>query len=437
MARHSNIITADENDIISLQKLASGLDSNLAIRAKIILESINHPKSSESARILGVDQRSVSLWKKRYQEYGIKGLVKTYGGGPQGKQVEFLEARLLERVQQSEQWTVSVLAQEFETTEYMIRKALTSMGIELQRVHTWCCNTTDVTKPKSFSVHALFLSYDAQALVLFSAPPSSENVFYSGDCGDEHSGVFVTHNRLLANDINSSATTLGLADILIAATDHCHDVLRASRPTLSSFLETVIQDIPNDALSEYHVYAHADKQPNYRGISAAHITYSDVQTADEWKSLTTAWINGLTDFAQRQDAAALLCAVEGYMKQCEPSTEPFCWNKKGSIKASMKEANTKNMLQKSAEHLLEQMNSEENATQVGAVIVLRDKNGISTQEVIGKETLPELEELDFSSPEALGRTLGKAERSIDSFVRDLALKLEQQYANDAKKNEVE
>ena len=103
----------------------------------------------------------------------------------------------------------------------------------------------------------------------------------------------------------------------------------------------------------------------------------------------------------------------------------------------MKNPNPKGMIQESAEHLLDQMKDEENTTQVGAVIVVKDKNGVYTREVIGTEMLPSVEDLDFSSPAALGRTLGKAERAIDNFVRDLALKLEQQYAEDVKKNEVE
>ncbi len=438
MARRSNVITVSEEDKIILKKLTLGLDANLALRASIILESIEHPKSSEAARILGIDQRSVSLWKKNYQANGIKGLVKTHGGGHQVKQIESLDVRLQERVQQAEPWTVASLAEEFETTEYMIRKTLNGLGIQLQRIHTWRCSTTDITRQKLFSVYALYLSHDAQAIVLFSSAPSGEDIIYSHDGNEGCTGTFVTNNRLLANDINQSATPLGLTDVLIAAADHSQDVLRASRITLSSFLETAIQDIPNDALTEYHVYAHTEKQPVFRGVSAAHITYHNVQTADEWKNLVAAWIDGLTDFSQRQDASALHKAIQAYMTQCELSTEPFCWNKKGTFISSMKDIDAKEKVQQSAEHLLEQMGeNEKDTTQIGAVVVIRDKNGVSTREVIGSEVLPDMEELDFSSPAALGRTLGKAERAIDSFVRDLALKLEKQYADEAKKNEVE
>lgn len=438
MARHSNVIIVNEQDEITLRKLASGLDRNLAFRANIILVSIEHPKASEAAKILGIDQRSVSLWKKNYQASGINGLVKTHGGGPQGKQVDSLDMRLQERVQQSKTWTVASLAEEFETTEYMIRKTLQSLGIPLQRVHTWQCDTTDITRQKLFSVHALYLSYNAQAIVLFSAAPSGEGVIYSNGCNEGCTGTFITSNRLLANDIKHSATPLGLTDVLVAAADHSHDVLHASRPTLSSFLETVVQNIPNYAATEYHVYAHAETQPSFRGVSAAHITYHNVQTADEWKNLVAAWINSLTDFSQRQDANLLYKAIQGYMTHCKPSTEPFCWNKKGTFSTNMKDLDAKEKVQQSAEHLLEQMaESEEDKTQVGAVVVIRDKNGVSTHEVVGSQALSNMEELDFSSPAALGRTLGKAERAIDSFVRELALELEKQYAEDAKKNEVE
>lgn len=150
------------------------------------------------------------------------------------------------------------------------------MGIELQRTHTWQCTTTDVTQPKSFSVHALYLSNDAQALVSLSTSALSADNVHSCNYNVEYSGVSVTSDRLLANDINESATPLGLADVLVAATDHCQDSLRASRPTLSSFLETVVQDIPNDTLAEYHMYAHAEQQPSFHGISAVHIVYSNV-----------------------------------------------------------------------------------------------------------------------------------------------------------------
>ncbi len=434
MARHSNVITVNESDKIVLEKLALGLDLNLALRANIILESIDHPAASEVAKILGIDQRSVSLWKKKYQKNGVNGLVKTHGGGPQGKHVDSLDKRLLERVQQPEPWTVSSLAREFETTDYLIRTTLKRMGIQLQRVHAWRCQTTDITRQRSFSVYALYLSYDVQAIVLISTAPSGEDTTSSCDCSEGCTGVFVTNNRLLANDIHRSATPLGLTDILVAAADHSHDVLRASRPTLSAFLETVIQDIPKDAFTEYHVYAHAEKQPGFRGVSAAHITYHNVQTAVEWKDLVTVWINSLTDFSQRQDADALHKAIRRYMAQCSPSTEPFCWNRKGAFATSMTGTDAKKRVRQSAEQLLGQMEENgEDTTQVGAVVVIRDKNGVSTREVIGSQTFPDMEELDFSSPAALGRTLGKVERAIDSFVQDLALKLEKQYVDEAKK----
>ena len=57
------MITVNESDKIALEKLALGLDPNLALRANIILEP-DHPAASEVAKNLGIDQRSVSLWKK-------------------------------------------------------------------------------------------------------------------------------------------------------------------------------------------------------------------------------------------------------------------------------------------------------------------------------------------------------------------------------------
>ena len=431
MPRRSVNINANENDIIALQKLAAGLDPNLALHAKIILESMNTPTASEVAKKLSIDQRAVSHWKKRFMEDGIEGLRKTYGGGPQPKPVESLTERLAERTSQSKPWTVASLAEEYQTTSYAIRKSLNEAGVEPQRMHTWCCRTVDSTCDKSFSVYALYLSSDTQALVLCSYPTcDSGNMRLMRESTE--SGTLITRNRLLALDIEQSVSPLSLADTLVAAAKHHHDMLHAKRMDLSSFLESVIRGLPEDPSAEYHVYAHAEEQPRYRGTSAGRIAYSSAKTTEMWKAAAASWIESLTDFTQRQSGSELMKTIDIYLQMCEPSTEPFCWKKEGRT-AKMNAGEEKDRIQAAAENLWNQMEAAGNESQVGAVLVIRDENGVSTQEIVSQTSMPKTEDLDYSSPAALGRSLGKAGRAIDSFVRDLALRLEQKYSDDAKK----
>lgn len=435
MPRPSQYITVSEDDIISLQNLTTGLDKNLSLRAHIILESIHNSSAKAVAQTLGIDQRSVALWKKRYLESGVPGLKKTYGGGPQSPAEAPSLSKLLDRINTQESWTVSSLAKEFNTTNYMISKVLKQADVDLNRIHLWKCKTADNTSQKAFDVLALYLAQDEQAIVLSSYPlthnvPQKNRMYSNG-------GMLLTRNRLLASEIKQSASEVSLADAVVAAANHSQDISHAKRTNLSSFLELTISEVPQDTEIEYHIFAHAESQPTYRGLASASIRYSNVETKEAWVRLASSWMESLSENNIPQDVPALLITVQDYLKRCKPSTEPFCWKKEKRCMQEITVLDEKDRIQQSAERLLDQMKDGDSKPRIGAVVFVQDGQGFSTQEVVGKDALPSAEEWDFSSPEAIGRVLGKAERAIDSFTRELSLKLEQQYAEEVKKNEAQ
>ena len=83
------------------------------------------------------------------------------------------------------------------------------------------------------------------------------------------------------------------------------------------------------------------------------------------------------------------------------------------------------------------MESNPTDTQMGALLILRDKEVISLGEAVSETVLPSSEAFDFSTQDSMGMSIGKAEAPILSFAREMELQMLKMYIENTKQNQAD
>lgn len=436
MSRVSNPITASDDDIIILKKLSHGADVALALRAKIILNCLEMKRNKDVAHALSIDERSVALWKERFRKNGVSGLSRNHGGGkPVDIDIAVLDAAVKARAGGSGSWTISSLAKELRVSEHMVKASLTRQGIRRRRLHSWTMDTADEVISKYIDIRGLYLSGDTRAIIICSSSVLPES----------SSGLFTTKNRLLARDLAGSAEGITLADTLVAAQKHCARPFSGKFETAAAFLSDVIDDANVEGHAEWHVFLKSSQEFEAKGTTRTDIHIETFETDGSWLSQARGWIAGTYETSRLDQIARLFTAIEQFIAACGPDTEPFLWRKKSPGKACGPAASAAGgtalpddqAVSRSVGNLVRRMDGDASDVQLGALLILRDKDGLSFSEAVSKAGLPSPGSFDFSSPETMGMSIGKAEAPILSFAREMEIQMLRLYIENVKKNKAD
>ncbi len=75
------------------------------------------------------------------------------------------------------------------------------------------------------------------------------------------------------------------------------------------------------------------------------------------------------------------------------------------------------------EKLMSSLKEDESPVKIGAVLVLQDGRDTYVTAMKSETPFPASADFDFSSPEAVGRSLGRLEKPVYSFTRSMDRKL--------------
>lgn len=433
MSRVSKPITATDDDIIILKKLSYGADATLALRARIILNCLEMTRNKDVALALSIDERSVALWKERFRKNGVSGLSRNHGGGkPVDIDLAALDAAVKAKTGDPSGWTINSLAKELCVSEHMIKASLTRQGIRRRRLHSWTMDTADEVISKYIDIRGLYLSGDTRAIIICSSsalPKSS-------------SGLFTTKNRLLARDLAGSAEGITLADALVAAQRHCARPCTGKFETAAAFLSDVIDDANVEGHAEWHVFLKNGQELEAKGSTRTDIHIETFETDGEWLSQVKGWIAGTYETSRLDQITCLFTAIRQFLASCRPDSEPFLWKKKSPGKTcGSAEGETALPDGQSVTHLagslVRKMEGDSSDIQMGALLILKDKDGFSFSEAVSRMDLPSPGSFDFSSQETMGMSIGKAEAPILSFAREMELQMLRLYIENVKKNKAD
>lgn len=431
MARRAREITASDDQIILLKTMSSGPDRSISLRAQIILECLKEPENKKVAAHLNIDENTVRKWKDRFIENGVSGLQRIHGGGKQSSvmNTEILDAQIIEAVSISDDWTITSLAKALHTTEYAVKMSLQRQGIEKRRVHTWSIPTANELVVKVADVRALYISSKEKAVIVCC----NKKGLRSGK------GKVTTRNRLMAEEMNGSSTVLTLADSLVAAERHNSDHITGKTESLSTFLSSTITLFPDEADTEYHVFACTQGDFSYNNWKMATIHCEVSKNTDAWLYQLGAWLLSMYTDAQFQVAKDLLQSIRTYLSSCTDSSEPFCWRKVldddggdgKETELSSEDGVIKDVLSK-----IEWKNETgKDGVLVKAVLLLKDGANFHAMPSEITAVLPNPEEFDYTSLEGFTDSVSVVEDSIEKFFREFELQMMRDLLAEVKKTQ--
>lgn len=162
-----------EEDQSLLEKWARGRSTPVRLmqRAQIVLLAASGTQNLEIAQAVGMDRRSVSLWRGRYVVSGIEGIRKDApraGRKPTKRQA--LASRILRRTTQKPKhathWSTRTLAKELGVDHVLVHRVWRASGLKPHLVATFKISRDKRFVEKLTDVVGLYLNPPEHALVL-------------------------------------------------------------------------------------------------------------------------------------------------------------------------------------------------------------------------------------------------------------------------------
>lgn len=166
-------IELNEGDRKRLERLAKGRSTaaRLVRRSKIVLLASEGMENIESASRVGVDRRTVSLWRRRFAQKGIEGIEKDAprGGRTPKKREKLVERIILKTTQEhprsATHWSTRTLAKEMGVNPTLVHRVWRPNNLKPHLVKTFKLSNDKHFLDKLYDVVGLYMNPPANALV--------------------------------------------------------------------------------------------------------------------------------------------------------------------------------------------------------------------------------------------------------------------------------
>jgi transposase len=307
-------------------------------RARIVLACLDGKEIQQVAGESGVSIPTVSKWRKRFGESGLRGLKDRPRSGKPPTFGPAFRDRVLALLEQAppqgqSQWDGPAVAQQLGASVHAVWRVLRREGIYLQRLRTWCVSTDPEFASKAAEVVGLYLNPPLNALVIsVDEKPSIQAIQRPSGYVETDSGAIV---RAMKSTYKRNGTLNLFAALEIASGQvHTQTTEQKKREDFRRFLDSVILELPADReihviLDNYSTHKrNADWLEKYQGRVQFHFT----PTSASWLNQVEIWFGLLTRKALRGASFAnkdqLRTAIEAFVAKTNQHPKPFHWRKR-------------------------------------------------------------------------------------------------------------
>jgi len=217
MPKTAKRVTCTEKDIIALHKIVNAQKSEqrMVRRAKMILLCAEGRQIKDIAEELKERPNTVILWRNRFTEQGIKGLLDLKRSGKPVTYGQEFRALVLNKLSEDPpnglaNWDGTTLAAELNVSDDAIWRLLRKEGIQLSRQRTWCVSTDPEFTAKAAEIVALYLAPPENAVVIcVDEKPSMQAL-------SRTTGYVKTHNGKIVTAVKSTYRRNGTQNLFAA-----------------------------------------------------------------------------------------------------------------------------------------------------------------------------------------------------------------------------
>jgi len=334
-------IELTENEFKTLTSWSRGrrIATRLMKRAKIVLMAAEEQQNKMIAKLLRIDRRQVSRWRRRFVEKRLAGIEKDLPrGGRKAKKREQMTTLIIETTTQSKpsnatHWSVRTLAEKLGIDKSMVHRVWQASGLKPHLAKTFKVSRDKKFVEKVIDVVGLYLNPPEHALVLCADEKTSVQAL-----DRTQPGLPLVKGRLgtMTHDYKRNGTTtlfaaLDMTEGRVIGT--CMD--RHRHQEWIKFMKLIDQQTPAELDLHLIVDNYAThKHPKVKTWLKRHPRFHQhfVPTSSSWLNMVERWFRDLTDKRIRRgvfkSVADLIAAIQAYIEHHNSNPKPFVWTAK-------------------------------------------------------------------------------------------------------------
>ena len=323
------------------------LPQALGMRARVLMLSAEGHALRAIAERLGITQRTVCLWRRRYQDEGLTGLKSRHRSGrprriSRRKELAVVTATM-RPPKHATHWSARRLAKEVGLSFMTVHRIWQKYGLQPHRVETFKFSTDPEFDAKLTDIVGLYLDPPERALVL---------------CVDEKSQIQALNRtqpalpmgpglpaRMTHDYIRHGTTSLFAALEVASGKVHGRCFQRHTHVEFIAFLESLAKRYPKRELHLICDNYGTHKHPAVQDWCAAHPRFHlhFTPTSASWLNLVERWFALITSQAIRRGSfdsvRRLERTITRYLADWNVNAKPFRWIKTAAqIKRSIHNA---------------------------------------------------------------------------------------------------
>jgi len=321
-------------------------------RAKMILDSGEGKPVKQIANELRTYPNKIIYWRKRYIEYGLKGLRDKPRSGRPAKYDEGFRNNVLALLGKPPpkglaSWDGPSLAKELHVPVDAVWKILRNEGIQLQRQRSWCISTDKDFASKAADIVGLYLNPPINAIVLcVDEKPSIQAL-------ERKTGFIMTDNGRVVRAYQSTYKrhgTLNLFASLEVSTGKIVGKVTESkkRDDFQKFMSEVVAEYSADQRIHVILDNYCTHKKNEEWLADNdNVYFHYTPTSASWLNQVEIWFGIFSRKALRGASftgpGELRQRIEDFIERYNPDSKPFKWRKREVVGSQLRD-NVENLL---------------------------------------------------------------------------------------------
>ena len=329
-------LSEDVRRKLEQQSRGRTVQARVVLRSRIVLLAADGLQNKQIAARLHVAPRMAALWRGRFMECGIEGLLKD---APRpGRTASISRASLIERTTQSTpanatHWSTRTMAREMGISKATVSRIWRANGLKPHRVESFKVSNDPHFADKLEAIVGLYLNPPEHALVLSVDEKSQIQAL---DRTQPGLPLKMGRGQTMTHDYKRNGTTTLFAALNTANGEVyglCQQKLRHQE--WLRFLRLIDQTVPADKeiyliCDNYSTHKHERVQRWLEKHKRFHVRFTP--TSASWLNMVERFFRDLTQNRLRrgvfQDLEQLIMAIGEYIDGHNQNPKPFIWTAK-------------------------------------------------------------------------------------------------------------
>ncbi len=350
MWKHAELLPVSAKDKRRLQRLArnGNTPQKIVLRARIVLGAARGQSNNALAKALGTTRPTVLLWRRRYQEAGVEGLLHDAPRPGRRRRISdkkveaIVNATLQTTPPDATHWSVRTMARAQKVSPATVQRIWKAHGLQPHRTETFKLSRDPDFVAKLRDVVGLYLNPPDKALVLCVDEKSQIQAL------DRTQPVLPLRPGIAARQthdyVRHGTTTLFAALNVLDGTVIGQCLPRHRHGEFIKFLERIERSTPRRKqihliLDNYGTHKHPKVQQWFAAHPRYHLHFTP--TSASWLNLVERFFAEITRKRIRrgtfQSVPELNRAITTYLRKHNENPTPFIWT--ASVKRIMKKIN--------------------------------------------------------------------------------------------------